>query len=200
MIASLKTVARLAAQLVALVLLITLATAGLAVAVFSIQGGSEDFSLPELSRILSLPALEDSAGDLFTSLEASGPIALLTITCSLATIAVALLLLLGVLSGREERLFIADESEEGTLVAKRRPLASIAVALAEQARGVTGARASATPGRGGGSIDVHVTHRRSSNGAESGRNVESQLSPLRNGFALKTRVRADQGSAGQRVE
>lgn len=200
MVRTVTPLARLVARLLAVALLIALAVAGLAIAVFSIQSGTAALSLPELAKVVGLPALRDSLGDLLGAVEASGPIALLSALGGFGAVLLGLFLLLGVLAGRTERLFTADESVEGTVAAKGRPLASVAVALAEQTRGVVEAKARARPSRGGGSVSVEAAHRKAEGAEDLTARVESQLAPLRSGFGLRTRTRAVEGGKGRRVE
>lgn len=191
--------ARLAARLLALVLLIVLAIAGAAVAVFSIQGGVETLSLPKLSSLVGLPGLRDSTAELLGAVEAEGPIALISASAGLAAILVGLLLLIGALARPSERLFRADDSAEGRIAARPRPLATAAAELAQGTDGVTGANARAKPSRGGGRLSVKAVHRHQDADELQGR-VDNALASLRSAFALRTRVSTEDGGEGSRVE
>lgn len=196
----LKPVARLLARIVALLLLIALAVAGLAIAVFSIQDGTNELSPANLAEIAGFAGLRDSVADLLGAVEADGPLALLSALAGLGTIALGVILLIGALAAPTERTFEGDDSADGRIAARPRPLAKAAGMLAEQVRGVTRAKASARPSRGGGSISVRAIHGRSTSGDELSQRVEAELAPLRDGFGLRTRVRPVSGDKGSRVE
>lgn len=199
MIEILRPPARLAARLIALLLLIALAIAGAAVAVFSIQGGVETLSLPNLASLIGLPVLRDSTAELLEAVEADGPIALVSALAGLAAILVGLLLLIGALARPSERLFRADDSPEGRIAARPRPLATAAAELARGTDGVTGADARAKPSRSGGRLSVKAVHRHGDADELRGR-VDSALASLRSAFALRTRVSIEDGGKGSRVE
>lgn len=194
-------VARALARLVTFLLLVALAVAGLAVAVFSIGSGDSSFSLPGLARLVGLPVLSDRAGELLGALEAGGPPAVIAALAGLGAVLLALLLLAGALWPRRERLVVLDEDDGGRLAARKRPLGQIAAALAEQARGVTSAKATLRPARRarGGKLGILASHSRTAESSQVAEQAKSSLAPLADPFELKTRVRARPGEAGQRV-
>jgi hypothetical protein len=193
---------RVVASFVVLVLLVALALAGLAAAVFSIQGGDQPLSLPGLAKHVRLPELAETVGDYLDQLEADGPLAKRSALAGAGAVLVGALLLLGVLAPRRERLVTFERSKAGKLGARRRTLASVAEALAEQARGVTSAKAGVRP-RGrmrSGRLRVRVSHPRSYQKRDVEERVASAVSPLVDSSGLTSRVEASVGKGGARVE
>jgi len=197
MILLLRALARLATFLI----LVALAACGLAVAVFSI-GSSGDFSLPGLAELLGLPGLKEEAGRLLGSVEAEGSVAVVTALVAVGAIAIAALLLTGALASRRERLVVLDREDEGTVAARRRALAKVAAALAEQARGVTASKVKLRPRRRdrGGRLAVRAAHPRTADPKEVERQALESLDPLTRAFGLKARIRPRLGDPGQRVQ
>jgi uncharacterized protein DUF6286 len=193
---------RAVARFVVLVLLVALALVGLAAAVFSLQGGDRPLSLPGLAEHIRLPEVEETVGDYLDQLEADGPLAKASALAGAGAVLAGLLLLLGVLAPRRERLVIFDDGEAGRLGARRRTLAGVAEALAEQARGVTEAKARVRP-RGRlrkGRLRVTVSHRRNYQGSEVEERVRSAVSPLVDSSGLAPRVEARVGKGRAKVE
>jgi hypothetical protein len=109
------------------------------------------------------------------------------------------LLLIGLLVPRRERLVTLAHDEKGTVAARRRPLAQIATRLVEQVRGVTEARVRVRPRRrGGGRLAVRASRTRPTEPSEVKRTVQEQLAGLTQPFALTTRIEAPR--RGARVE
>jgi Family of unknown function (DUF6286) len=182
-------------------LLVALAVAGLAVALFSLGSGTGDFSLPGLARLIGLPELREEVGTLLARLEASGPTASVAAACGLGAMVLGVCLLVGALWPRRERLVLFEQDERGTVAARRRVLASVAGALAEQPRGVTEAKVRVRPGRRrGGRLSVRAYHSRLHKADEVRRREQAALAPLTEELGLQTRVRARLGGRGRRVE
>lgn len=181
---------RAIARLVAFVLLVLLAVVGLAVAVASLGGGS-GFSIPGLAELVNLPQLEDRARDLFEQVESPGPAEAVPALAGLGGVVVGILLLVGALWPRRERLVTLEEGSEGTLAARRRSLAQVAGALAEQARPVSTTKVRVRPRRRGqgGRLEVRAVHPRSYEAEEVERQATGSLEPLTSAFALKAKVR-----------
>ena len=195
---------RAVARFVALVLFVALALAGLTAAVFTIQGGDRPLSLPGLAQHLRLPDARDNVGDYLDRLEADGPLASRSALAGTGAVVAGVLLLLGVLAPRREGTVVFDEGEDGSgsLAARRRTLAGAAEALAEQARGVTAAKADVRPaGRlRKGRLRVRVAHARNQQQREIEERVLSAVSPLVEAARLEPRVEAKVGERGARVE
>lgn len=193
---------RAVARLVTFVLLVVLAACGLAIAIFSIGWSrTGDFSLPGLARLVHLGDLRDQVGELLHDLAGPGPVAGITVLCGLGAIAVGLLLLVGALWPRRERLVILDRSADGTLAARRRVLAHVASALAEQTRGVTATKVRVRPGRRrGGRLAVRADHSRTQKPQDVRQRTQLALAPLTDAFGLRARVQPRLGQHRRRVE
>ncbi len=192
--------ARALARLVALLLLIALATTGLAVAVFSIEGGRSGLSLPALARHLHLPELRGTVGRFLAQLERGGGIDLVPLLAGLGAVILGVVLMIGVLRSPRDRTVVLDEDDDaGSTAARRRPLAELAGVLAGQADGVTGARVKVRPGRhGGGRLAVRVSHPPARAGAEVKAAATDALSTLTEETPLSARVSARRAGPGER--
>jgi hypothetical protein len=183
--------ARGLARLVALILTAALAVAGLAVAVFSIQGDSSTLSLPTLARHAQLGHLLGDAGDFLASLEADGPTAKIAALAGAGAVLLGLLLLFGVLGRRRERLIVMRRDADGTVAARPRAVGHAAATLAEQSRDVldvkarTGARRRGTGGR----LRLTVHLGRSTDRAAATVAIRDRVQALTGGFSLRLRVR-----------
>lgn len=191
---------RALARLLAFALLVVLALGGLAVAIFCIQGGHSGVSIPALARDLHLSTLRMDVGRLLARLQAPGPIALVSALSGAGAMLAGLLLLLGVLAPRRERLVVLERSESGQLAARRRALATTAERLTAEADSIVSARARARPRRRRAGARVTVAARplegvASSEAEEQGR---AALAPLTEAYALATRVRARRPVSSQR--
>jgi hypothetical protein len=184
--------ARGLARLVALVLTTTLALAGLAVAVFSIQGDSSTLSLPNLVGQAQLDDLHARVGRFLADLEADGPIAKVAALAGAGAVLLGLLLLFGVLARRRERLIVVRSGEDGTLAARRRAVGQAAVTLGEQSRDVLHARAKTGARRRGtgGRLRLTVYHAQSTDRAAATAACRDRLQALAGSFSLRLRVRA----------
>ena len=193
---------RALARLVAFLLLVALASLGLAVAVFCIQGGEGTLSLASLAELLRLHELRDSVAELLDGLEQGRSTPWRSLLGGVAAMLLGLALLTGVLVRRRERLVTAAGSDGRQLAARRRPLAQVAAAQAEQTRGVTSSSARVRPRRRGkgGRIKVQTVHSRRAPGAEVRERVERELEGLSSGFSLKPKVRTELGEGARRVE
>lgn len=188
-------------RILAFVLLVVLAVAGLASAVFSIQGGTATLSLHYLSGLVGLPSLRDTVGDFLGSLEASGPTAIVALLAGLGAMLLGLALLAGLLVPRRERLVTLRDEDEGSIAARRRVLAQLGESLARGAGGVTEAKVRARPSRtGGGRLAVRATRSRSAPPEEVRKRVEQALAPLTEPWELKARVATRLGQPRARVE
>ena len=191
--------ARALVRVVSFLLLVILAVAGIALALFCIGTGTSGPSLGGLASLLDLRALRDTIGSWLTQLEAPGPVAGVAALCGLGAILLGLLLLAGILVPRRERLVTLTSGEYGTLAARRRPLAQAATALVEQVRGVTEARVRVRPRRrAGGRLAVRASRTRRVDAEQVRGDVGEQLSGLTDPFKLKARV--DVPRRGARVE
>jgi Family of unknown function (DUF6286) len=188
-------------RLVSFLLLLMLAVLGGAVAPFSIQGGDTGLSIPALAEIVRLPELRETLDGFLRALEGSGPVAAMTLLGATAAFLLGVLLLIGVLVPRRERMVALDSSERGKLAARRRPLAQLATALAERAEGVTQARVRVRPRRAsGGRVDVRAERTPAAEPESVKQAVAQALEPLTGPFKLKARSSSRLGGSGSRVQ
>lgn len=191
---------RALARLVGFLLTVLLAVAGLAVAVFCIQGGKSGLSLPKLAELVQLPALSRSVDTLLRSAEASGPTALVTALSGAGAILLGLALLIGALVARRERLLTIADGDKGRLGVRRRALAQIAVAQVEQSREALHAKASVRPARRGkgGRLRVTSYHPETVSDKAAVTAADGQLRSLAQELSLRVRARGRVPRRGQR--
>lgn len=194
-------IARLLVRVLAFALLVALALVGLAAAVFSIQADEETLSYHNLASLAKLPEARDAIAGWFAQIGAGGPTAVVALLCGLGAILLGVVLILGVLVPRRERLVVLEQRDTGALATRRRALAGAARTLAEQARGVTEAKVRARPRRRrGGTLRVRAERTRHTDAAEARQDVEERLKPLSEPFGLRTKVAVRVSSRGPRVE
>ncbi|MGZ6638988.1 MAG: hypothetical protein ACXVII_39850 [Solirubrobacteraceae bacterium] len=190
--------ARALVRVVSFLLLAILAVAGIVLAVFCIGTGTSGPSLGGLARLLDLSSLRDTVGSWLGQLQASGAVAAIAAVCGVGAMLLGLLLA-GILVPRRERLVTLTSGEQGTIAARRRPLAQAATALVEQVRGVTEARVRVRPRRrSGGRLAVRASRIRRADPGEVQGAVREQLRGLTDPFKLKARV--DVTRRGARVQ
>ena len=187
------------ARLLVFVVLVAIALAGLAAAIFCI-GDGYSFSLSALAGYLQLPELRDLVGGWLDDLEADGVTAWWTVLGGACAMLVGLLLLVGVVAPRRERLVQLDATEAGRLATRRRPLAQAAEALALQQRGVTEVRARVRTSRWGpGKLTLRTSRRRDVDRAEVESRAGEAVKPLAEAFHLGLHVRTRPGEGAARV-
>lgn len=193
--------ARGLARLLALVLTTALAVAGLAVALFSVQGDSATLSLPGLVRHARLDDLHARVGVFLAQVEAPGPIAKVAALAGAGAILLGLLLLAGVLVRKRERLVVLRSDGDGTIAARPRALGHGAVTLAEQARHTLHAEAGVTARRRGlgGRLRLTVYHAQSADEAEATAASRARVQTLVESFSLRLRIRGRVPRRGARV-
>ncbi len=194
---------RLIARIVGMVWMLALALLGLGVAMYCFDGFiSLGSSRPD--RLLDLPVVRRHVGHFLTQLAASGPTAGLALLCGLAAMLAGLLLALGTLGARRQRLVVLDrDGGGGTLAARPRTLGDMSRALAEQASGATSIkRPKLSLSRRGtrGTLQITASRARTSDRREVQRAVKDQLEPITSPFGLKARVRVRLGKQGERVQ
>lgn len=182
--------ARGLARLLAVLLAAALAVGGLAVALFSIQGGSATLSLPGLAARLRLGDLQVTIGMWLGDLHADGPVARVAALAGAGAVALGVLLLVGVLGRRRERLLVMRTDDDGTIAARPRAIGEAAVALGEESRDVLRAKDRTTARRRGvgGRLRLTIYHAPSTNGAaaDAGR---VRIQGLADAFSLRADVR-----------
>jgi hypothetical protein len=195
-------IARTLARLVGFLLLVALSLLGLAAAVFAIQGGDATLSYPQLAEWLGLPELRDEVGTLYERLEADGPVAIVSLLAGLAAVLVGLTLVVGALAPRREREATLEQSDEGRISARRRPLARAAEVLARRAGGVGDVKARVLPSwRGGGRLRVRadLTRKAAEDPGAVRREVEQSITPLTGPFELRCKISTRAGEGRSRV-
>ncbi|HZN88732.1 MAG TPA: DUF6286 domain-containing protein [Thermoleophilaceae bacterium] len=192
---------RLIVRLVGFLLFVALALTGAAVAIFSIQGGDTGLSIPALADLVGLPDLGQTTDDFRAQLEAEGAAATRSALGGLAAIALGVVLLVGALAPTRERLLTLEDSEEGRLAARGRPLSQFAKTLTERVDGVTDAKVKARAGRfGHGHLKVRADRTRPSERREVCAGIETALEPVSRGFGLRNRISTRVGEGSSRVQ
>lgn len=191
---------RALARLVGFLLLVALAVAGLAAAVFSLQGGDGSLSLPGLVRLVSLDDLSATVGTFLAGLEGGGTHTIAALSGA-GAVALAIGLLVGTLVARRERLVVVRRDSAGVVAARRRAVAETASALAEQPRDVLRARAKVRPHRRseGARLLLTAYHARTASRDAVKRAARSRLEPIEAPFSLRAKVRGRLPRRGGRV-
>ncbi len=140
---------RACAGLLGFLAMAALAVAGLAVAVFCIQGGEETLSPANLASLLGLDGLRDTVGPWLESLEAGGPVAIVAALCGAGAVLLGAAVVVGALAPRRERLLTVARADRGDIALRSRAAASALSSLAERPREVVRARARVRPARRG---------------------------------------------------
>ncbi len=184
--------ARALARLLGLLFLAVLALVGLAVAVFSIQGGHRTLSLPGLAADLHLAAARTTVASFLHRLEGHGAIRVDVALWGAAALTLGLVILAGSLVAPRERLILVARNKNGTISARRRALSQAGVALAEEPGSVLAAKARARPRRRspGGLLRLRVEHPANTTEREAKRIVAVALEPLTDSLPIRARVSA----------
>lgn len=177
-------------RLLGFLLLITLALLGLGFALAALLGDSLGIRLEGSGAGAWLDGLEGSGTQALEALIGGGMIVL------------GLLLLIGALTPRRERRAVLEESEHGTLDARRRVLSEMFTALAERSRGVTHAKAKLRLGRRPrrGRLVLRAERPLAAQSAAVQEAVRSEVRELADAFGLKIRVQTPLGRRGRRVQ
>ena len=192
--------ARGLARLIALLLSMTLAVAGLAVAVFSVQGGNSTVSLPGLASHARLDDLHARIGVFLEDLQADGPIAKVAALAGAGAVLIGLLLAFGVLARRREHRILMRSDDSGTIAARPRAVSQAAVTVAEQSRDVLHAKAKTTARRGsGGRLRLTVYHAQSTDRAGVTAASHDRMQALTESFSLRLRMREQVPRRGARL-
>jgi len=192
---------RFLARVLTFLLLVVLALAGLAIAVFCVQGGNGTLSPAGGADLVRLPDLRDEVAGLLATVEAGGSVAALTALCGAGAVLVGLGLIIGAAAPRRERLVTASKGGTGAPTAKRRVLANAAAALAEQSREVTSAKGRIRARRRGpgGVLRLKLEHTRLSDPSKLKERVETDLADLSEGFSLKVKLETKLAEGAGRV-
>lgn len=184
--------ARTLTRLLSFGVLLVLAAVGLAAAIFCVEGRHSTLSLPSLVSDVHLASLRDSVGHWLARLQAHGSTATVAALSGAGAILLGVVLLVGALVPRRERLVVLQDGPDGVIAARRRALSQGALILAESPRPILAAKVRARPRRGqpGGTLRVRVWPVEESPGDEAARSAIAALAPLTEPLMLRARVRA----------
>jgi hypothetical protein len=190
-------------RLIGFLWMVVLALFGLAVAMYCVDALVSLGSIRP-DRLLDLPSVRRHVGRFLGQLAAPGSTAGLALLCGLGAMLLGLLLLIGVLGRRRERLVILEQDgQAGTIAARRRPLGAMVRALAEPARGATSVkRPKFSLARRGtrGKLKLNATRTRTTDPRELQTELEKAVEPITEPFGLTPRVRVRLGESGNRVQ
>lgn len=177
-------------RLLGFLLLIALALVGLGFALAALLGDQLGVQLEASAVSRWLERLEGDGTQVLEAVIGGGMVLL------------GLLLLIGALAPRRERRAVLEQGEDGTLDARRRPLAQMFTALAERTRGVTHAKAKLRLGRRvrHGRLVLRAERPRTTESSAVRETVQANVGELAAAFGLKTRVQAPLGRRGRRVQ
>ena len=127
-------------RLVEMLLMAAIALIGLGVGLYCLDGLiSLGSARPD--RLLHLPRLRFHVGQWLAQIGAPGSDAILALIAGIVAVLVGLLLLVGLLGSRRERLLlIEDDDKQGSLAARPRTLTQMFRAESERTPGVTGVK------------------------------------------------------------
>jgi hypothetical protein len=194
---------RVLARLAGIALMLVLALAGLGVALFCLDGFIR-LGSARPDRLLHLPVVRDHVGRFLHQVSAPGPTAGLALLCGVGALVLGLLLLIGLLAPRRQRLvFLEREGGEGTLAARPTALRQMAGALAASTPGAT-AVTRARLRRGGRLRPIQLTvvasRSRTHDPGQVERGIDERLKPLKEPFGMRARVHVRAAEPGSRVQ
>ena len=191
------------ARLIGTIWMVVLALFGLGVAMYCFDAViSLGSARPD--RLLDLPDVRRHVGRFLDQTAAPGPTAGLALLCGVVAMLLGILLVIGVLGRRKQRLAILDhEHLQGAVAARPKPLREMTLALAEQARGATSIkRPRLSLSRRGtrGRLKLDAARTRTSDPQEVKDAVISAVAPITEPFHLKPRVQVRLGEPGSRTQ
>jgi len=196
-------VPRVFARVVGIVSLVVLALLGLGVAMYCVDALVSLGSIRP-DRLLHLPSVRQHVGRFLDQIAAPGATAGLALLCGLAAMLLGILLLIGVLGRRNQRLAILEQDHQtGVIAARRRPLGDMARALAEPAPGATSVkRPKLSLSRRGahGTLTINATRTRTTDPRELAATVQGAVEPITEPFGLRSRVRVRLADPGNRAQ
>jgi hypothetical protein len=190
-------------RLIGVLWMLVLALFGLAVAMYCVDALVGLGSIRP-DRLLHLPSVRDHVGHFLDQLAAPGSTAGLALLCGLGAMLIGLLLLVGVVRRRRQRLAILEQDRQtGAVAARPKPLRDMARALAEPVRGATSVkRPKLSLSRRGtrGKLTVNATRTRTADPAEVKAAVQKAVEPITEPFGLTPRVHVRLGQSGNRAQ
>lgn len=183
--------------------MLVLAVFGLAVAMYCFDG-LVGLGSVRPDRLLHLSNVRRHVGRFLDQLAAPGSTAGLALLCGLVAMLLGVVLLIGVLGRRKQRLvFLEHDGQTGTIAARARPLRDMTRALAEPVRGVTSIkrpRLSVSRRGTGRKLKLNATRTRTADPRQLMAAIEKAVLPISEPFGLKPRVRVRLGDSGNRVQ
>ena len=126
---------RVLARMVGVIWMLVLALFGLGVAMYCVDA-LVGLGSVRPDRLLDLPGVRDHVGRFLDQVAAPGPTAGLALLCGLGAMLLGVLLLIGVLGRRKQRLVILEHGDQtGAIAARRRPLGEMAARSPNPPRG-----------------------------------------------------------------
>jgi hypothetical protein len=190
-------------RLIGVLLMLALALLGLGIALYCLDA-LVNVGSARPDRLIGLPSIHRHIGHFLDQLAAGGPTAGLALLCGLGAMLLGILLLVGALGSRKQRLAVLErDTESGNLAARPSTLREMSRALAEQTPGATSVRRPklALSRRGNsGRLKVTASRTRASDPREIEPALKERLGPISEPFRLKPRVRVRVGERGDRVQ
>jgi hypothetical protein len=194
---------RALARLIGAVWMLALALLGLGIAAYCFDA-LVNLGSARPDRLVGLSSVRRHVGRFLHQVAAPGTTAGLALLCGLGAMLLGLVLLLGTVGSRKQRLVVLEQdSETGALTVRPRTLREMALVLAEGTRGATSVkRPKLSRSRRGtrGRLTVNVSRARTSDAREVQRAVQEAVAPISEPFRLKPRVRVRLGERGDRVQ
>jgi hypothetical protein len=194
---------RLLARLAGVLLMIILAAAGLGLALYCFDAFVR-LGSARPDRLLHLVVVRDHVGRFLHQVSAPGPTAGLALLCGAGAILLVLLLLVGVLAPRRQRLLLLErDGQQGNLAARPAPLRQMATALAASAPGATAVTRPRLR-RGGrlraSQLTMTASRSRTHEAEQVQRAIGERLQPLTEPFGVRPHVRIRSAEPGSRVQ
>src|ERR1700744_6104424 len=116
---------RVLARMVGVIWMLVLALFGLAVAMYCVDALVGLGSIRP-DRLLDLPGVRDHVGRFLNQIAAPGPTAALALLCGLGAMLLGILLLIGILGRRKQRLVMLERDDRtGAIAAPARPTGGV---------------------------------------------------------------------------
>ncbi|UJA19089.1 hypothetical protein HJD18_01955 [Thermoleophilia bacterium SCSIO 60948] len=187
--------ARVLARLVGFALMLALAAGGLALAVFSIEGGDATLSLAGLADRLGLPAARDEVAAFLARLTDGGGVDVGALVAGVAAVLFGLLIAFGALSRAREREFGVELEGGGdsSADATSKAAAQAAELRAATTSGVSAVKAKPRLSKRRRRLDVALITTADADAETVRERAEVELEPLGRELGAAIRVRAKAG-------
>jgi hypothetical protein len=181
------------ARLVEMLLMAAIALLGIGVGLYCLSGLiSLGSARPD--RLLHLPLVRHDVGHFLVQLAAPGPVAVLALLCGIGVALIGLLLIVGLLRSRRERLLLVEHDEQqGDLYARPRAVSGMVRDVTLRIEGVTSVkRPTVRHNRDGGHGRVKVLASRGpdSDSATVDHALHEHIDPITGSLHLKGTLRA----------